>query len=160
MAEHRLLPGAIVDPEEADEPMRGSPIARAMSHDGRWAFTLYDDSGGHPFIHALDTVAASAKCIDLDQLAGFADLFSLRLVVAPDGAVVVRQPGQARPLHVVDARTFEVRDAAPARPRAAQDERGGGPTGWLVVAAGLSLVGFIGVVRAAGARSARADTAR
>jgi hypothetical protein len=104
VAAHRLLPHAIVDPEEADEPMRGSPLARALSRDGRWAYTLYDGNGAHPFIHALDTVAARAKCIDLDALAGRDDLASLRLAVEPDGTVAIlggpqelRVPVGARP---------------------------------------------------------------
>jgi len=65
----RLLPQAIVDPEEPDEQMGGHPLTRAMSPDGRWAYTLYRGSGGHePFIHALDTVGRKAACIDLPQL--------------------------------------------------------------------------------------------
>ena len=95
---------AIVDPEEADEPMRGSPLARAMSLDGRWAYTLYDGNGGHPFIHALDTVDASAKCIDLDQLTGDDDLFALRLAVEPDGGTVERARSTPTTCASADAR--------------------------------------------------------
>jgi hypothetical protein len=112
VAEHRLLPGAVVDKEEADEPMRGVPIARAMSRHGRWAYTLYDDAGGHDFIHALDTVAGAAKCIDLDSLAGHRDPVSLRLAVVSDGSIEVRDPGRPEPLLVVDASSFAVRDGA------------------------------------------------
>ena len=36
----RLLPGAIVDPREPGEQMRGYPLTRATSTDGRWAYTL------------------------------------------------------------------------------------------------------------------------
>ena len=45
--------------------MRGNPLSRAMSSNGRWALTLYDGAGATPFVHALDTVARSARCIDL-----------------------------------------------------------------------------------------------
>ena len=38
----------------------------ATSPDGRWAYTLYDGAGRHPFVHALDTVGRTAACIDLD----------------------------------------------------------------------------------------------
>ena len=41
----RLLPGTIVDPREPDEAMRGFPITRETSSDGRWAYTLYDGAG-------------------------------------------------------------------------------------------------------------------
>jgi hypothetical protein len=158
VAEGRLLADAIVDPEEADEPMRGSPLARVMSRDGRWAYTLYE--GEHPFIHALDTVGASAKCIDLDELSGRDDLWSLRLKVERDGTVAVRQPGVPKPLLVVDPRSFAVREPGSARPRAAEDERGGASTPWLVIIAGLSFVGLVGIVRTAVVRSARAQAAR
>ena len=46
--------------------MRGQPLTRATSPDGRWAYTLYDGAGKEPFIHALDTSTRSARCIDLD----------------------------------------------------------------------------------------------
>ncbi|MDP9293614.1 MAG: hypothetical protein M3O90_04170, partial [Actinomycetota bacterium] len=97
----RLLARPIVDPAEADEPMRGNPLARAMSADGRWAYTLYDGNGEHPFIHALDTVAARAKCVDLDQLAGRQDLFGLGLGIDRSGALVVREPEHHAALLVV-----------------------------------------------------------
>jgi hypothetical protein len=156
VAEHRLLPGAIVDPEEADEPMSGSPIARAMSPDGRWAFTLYD--GEHPFIHALDTVAARAKCIDLDQLAGNGDLISLRLTVEPDGRLAVGRPGH-EPLLTVGSRTYAAAGPAIARPRAVNAAADGGIS-WLIIVAGVGVVGLVGVMRVAGARSARAHAGR
>ena len=60
----RLDPKPVVDPREADEEMRGFPVTRATSPDGRWAYTLYQ-GGEHPFIHALDTVGRTARCIDL-----------------------------------------------------------------------------------------------
>ena len=75
----RLLPAPIVDPREADERMRGLPITRVASADGRWHYTLYDGAGSHPFIHALDTVGRTAVCIDLDGIAGRQDLYDLRL---------------------------------------------------------------------------------
>jgi hypothetical protein len=71
-----------VDPREPDEDMRGYPITRASSPDGRWAYTLYDGAGKHPFVHALDTQGRTAACIDLDGLAGRDDLYELRLIEA------------------------------------------------------------------------------
>jgi hypothetical protein len=143
VAKGRLRPGAIVDADEADEPMQGTPIARAMSHDGRWAFTLYD--GEHPFIHALDTVAASAKCIDLDQLAGYGDLSALRLAVEPGGSIAVRRSDQARPLLTVDPRTYVAREPAIARPRTPAPTADGGIS-WLLIVGGVAAVGFVGAI--------------
>ena len=61
----RLLPGKIVDRKEDEKTMAGSPLTRAASADGRWVYTLYLKPSGEPFVHALDTVTATAHCIDL-----------------------------------------------------------------------------------------------
>jgi hypothetical protein len=45
--------------------MQGFPMTRTTSADGRWVFTLYENPGGYPFIHALDTVHAVAHCVGL-----------------------------------------------------------------------------------------------
>jgi hypothetical protein len=45
--------------------MRGSPVARTTSADGRWVYTLYTNPGGYPFVHALDTVRGVAHCVGL-----------------------------------------------------------------------------------------------
>jgi hypothetical protein len=138
----RLLPEPVVDPAEADEPMRGLPIARASSPDGRWAYTLYDGSGGeHPFIHALDTENATAKCIDLDQLAGRDDFPAFSLRVGPMGAIEVRHLERERPLLVVDPAGFEVREPGPPTRSKPVDEDGG--SGWPIIAAGLALLGIV-----------------
>jgi hypothetical protein len=148
----RLLPDPVVDPAEADEPMRGLPVARASSPDGRWAYTLYDDSGGeHPFIHALDTETASAKCIDLDQLAGRDDYPAFSLKVGPSGTIEVRHIEHEQPMLVVDPASFEVREPAhappPAEPTPAPEHEGGG-SGWLIIAAGLALLALVSLAAA------------
>jgi hypothetical protein len=61
----RLLPGAIVDKTEPKEAMTGAPIDRVESADGRWAYTFYARTGKPPFVHALDTVARTAACLDV-----------------------------------------------------------------------------------------------
>jgi len=87
----RLLPEPIVDPNESGEEMRGNPITRTTSTDGRWAYTLYDGSG-KPFVHALDTVGRTARCIDLDGLAG-RDLNGARIVL-DGGSLSIRLRGR------------------------------------------------------------------
>jgi hypothetical protein len=67
-----LLRGAIVDRREPGEKMSGSPLTRVTSPDGRCAYTLYDGNGETPFVHALDTTARRAFCIDLPVLRGLA----------------------------------------------------------------------------------------
>lgn len=68
LAADRLLAQPVVDPREPGEQMGGSPLTRATSPNGRWAYTLYDGAGKTPFVHALDTSTRSARCIDLDAL--------------------------------------------------------------------------------------------
>jgi hypothetical protein len=147
VAARRLLPDPVVDPAEADEPMRGLPLARASSPDGRWAYTLYDDSGGeHPFIHVLDTETATARCIDLDQLAGRDDYPAFTLHVRPGGAIEVRHVERAEPMLVVEPSSFEVGEAsrpAPAKP--AEDDGG---SGWPIIATGLALLALVSLAAA------------
>ena len=61
----KLLPGKIVDRKDDEKTMAGSPVTRAATADGRWVYTLYLKPSGEPFVHALDTVTATAHCIDL-----------------------------------------------------------------------------------------------
>lgn len=109
----RLLPDPIVDPDEPGEAMAGSPITRAVSADGRWAYTLYDtpDARHPPFIHALDTQDATAVCIDLDALADHRNVYRLGLAPSDDGgslAVLARN----EPVANVDLETFKVSEPA------------------------------------------------
>ena len=108
-----LLAKPIIDPHEADEKMRGNPLSRTMSSSGRWAYTLYDGAGATPFVHALDTVARTARCIDLDGVPSGTDLWQLRLGtdIAGEGLVV---RDRATPLLLIDLRTLRVSRAAAA----------------------------------------------
>jgi hypothetical protein len=118
-ASGRLLPQPIVDPDEPDERMQGSPVSRVSSPDGRWAYTLYAGSQ-EIFLHALDTVRARAVCVDLPGLEDLREPFLLRLRLADGGRRVVvyrrsRLNGDrpAGPLRSIDTRTFAVRRLGP-----------------------------------------------
>jgi hypothetical protein len=147
----RLLPEPIIDPREVGDVMRGMPVTRASSRDGRFAYTLYDGAGEHPFVHALDTVAKTARCIDLHGLMGFEYLHEVELDVSPNGGTVaVVHRTEPRPLFLIDTRTDEVTEPAepaeppaePATPESAAartDEPGGLP--WpLLAASALALL--------------------
>jgi hypothetical protein len=115
----RLAREPVIDPREVGDVMRGSPVSRAASPDGRFAYTLYDGAGEHPFIHALDTERRTARCIDLHALTGRDDLFDLRLGVGPGGTITVSHVVDDTTLYLVDARTGRVSEpAATATPRA------------------------------------------
>src|SRR4051812_40914100 len=102
VAHAQILPGAIVDPHEPGEQMRGFPVTRTASPDGRWAYTLYDGGGEHPFIHALDTSGRTARCVDIVALAGRQDLFSLRMKATPDGGRLTLVSKEGRPLALLN----------------------------------------------------------
>jgi hypothetical protein len=156
----RLLAKPIVDPREPDEKMQGQPQARVMSADGRWAYTLYSRAQGAPFVHALDTRAGTAACIDLDGLTNPADGALRLLPPRGNGPLVVAYSGG--PVKLIDRRTFAVSDPpTPTKPRkpaarhaAASPDRGGGLP-WAAGAALLAAIALLGVTtRAARARSA------
>ncbi len=73
----RLLPDAIVDRTEPN--MSGSPVARVVAAGGTWVYTLYSQFRGEPFVHALDTVDASARCLDISWHGNQNQLWSARL---------------------------------------------------------------------------------
>jgi hypothetical protein len=137
----RLLRAPIVDPREPDERMRGLPITRATSPDGRWEYTLYDGAGSYPFVHALDTVRGEAACIDLDALTGFLRLYELRLRVAGGGGELRVLDGK-EPVAVIDPETLTVGSpAAPARarPAAARVPTPEPATSWALLAGGAAI---------------------
>jgi hypothetical protein len=85
LTQHRLVPGAIVDKSERGA-MTGLPLSRVESADGSWSYTLYQrtTAGGKPFIHALNTRARVAVCIDLDWKGNQNDLGSVHLTLSRD----------------------------------------------------------------------------
>jgi len=144
----RLLPEPVVDPDEPEERMEGLPLSRAMSPDGRWAYTLYDGNGKEPFVHALDTVGGRAVCIDLPQLAKLPRRFYYLLQLQPreGGRQLVllrRRPGPkpTRALLSIDTRSFEVQ--RPAAVATASSGIGPWPPLLALSAVALLLLGWI-----------------
>jgi hypothetical protein len=130
----RLLPEPVVDPNEPDERMGGHPVTRAWSHDGRWAYTLYDGAGKEPFVHALDTSGRTARCIELESLAGRQDVYELRLHVGAGGGTLTVRDGREA-VAVIDTQTFQVSEPVePAEPVPAAEPAGGGFR-WALLAA-------------------------
>jgi hypothetical protein len=105
----RLAPGAIVDRREEEVLMRGQPVTRKSSLDGRWAYTLYARQGKPPFVHALDTVGGEAYCIDLPLRLGQLEQMALHLQFARNGQLEVRNDRAT--LAVVDLEKLEARRA-------------------------------------------------
>jgi hypothetical protein len=123
-----LLPKPVTDPAEPADKMRGSPITRTLSVDGRWAYTLYDGAGGEPFVHALDTATSRAHCVDLPMLAGNQKLWAMRLTRGPRSQIRVESSGEA--VATIDTTTFAASLPSVAAP---SDLRS-----WLIAALGAS----------------------
>jgi hypothetical protein len=98
---------AIVDRREDEVLMRGQPVTRATSPDGRWAYTLYARPKHGPFVHALDTARGEAYCVDLPLRLRQLEQMALRLRIRRDGALEIRSR-HAR-LALVDTRTLRLR---------------------------------------------------
>jgi hypothetical protein len=103
----RLDPEAVVDRREDEVLMRGQPVTRVASRDGRWAYTLYARPKQGPFVHALDTVRGEAYCVDLPARLRQLEQMALRLRLRGDGALEVRTR-HAR-IALVDTKTLELR---------------------------------------------------
>jgi hypothetical protein len=104
-----LLPRVIADKSQAGWVMAGMPVTRATSANGRWVYTLYQQSENYPFVHALDTVTKTAICIGLPwnwaaTNAGIDDA-SLRLV----GSQLHIAGGQgSKARFLLDTKTFRI----------------------------------------------------
>ena len=111
----RLLPGRIADRTQKSWVMQGNALTRTTSPGGRWVYTLYDNYGGYPFIHALDTVRGAAHCIGLPwkSTTNQNALTNVRLTLHGSRLAVHWQSG--RPWLNVDTRTWRVTPAAGAR---------------------------------------------
>ncbi len=112
LARDELVPGAIVDKAEPDEPMEGQPVARAVPAAGPWIYTLYRKDAG-PFVHALNT-EGFALCIDLPAAArsGPAAAGEWGLVLAPGDATLFAANPALGLVVEIDAREPSVRRTA------------------------------------------------
>lgn len=103
----RVDPEAIVDRREDEVLMRGQPVTRRISRDGRWAYTLYARDKGEPFVHALDTVEREAYCIDLPLRLRQLEQMALRLRLGRADELQVRN--RRTTVAVVDTEKLEAR---------------------------------------------------
>jgi hypothetical protein len=80
-----LLSGTVADKSQRGWVMAGAPVARASGPGGRWVYTLYQRTGGTPFVHALDTMTGHAHCIGIPWTGNQAAIWNLRLSLGRDG---------------------------------------------------------------------------
>jgi hypothetical protein len=140
-----LLSKPIVDPNEENDDMYGTPLTRATGVSGRWEYTLYDGAE-HPFIHALNTQRGTAVCIDLDQLEGRNDLYRLDLQPSLDGSTLA-VAGRGAPVATVDLTSFEVSEPpVPAAEVTDAPDSADGLSWALIAGGGALLIAVAGVL--------------
>jgi hypothetical protein len=116
LAEQRLLPRVVADRRQAGWTMQGYPVTRAVSPDARWVYTLYQQPGGYPFVHALDAVSRTAVCVGIPWRGTQDILWSVRLRVDQHAPRLLLETPRGRTLFAIDRHTFWVsRPAAPGR---------------------------------------------
>jgi hypothetical protein len=143
----RLLPGAIADRTEHEWRMDGMPVTRLQTTNGRWAYTLYQGGEDGAFIHALDTRAGTARCIDIP---GMRDrgVMAMRLRLADGGRRLVVVAG-ANAVAAVDTHTLALVPAGDRAAPAPSSSSGSSTDVWAiaVVAVLLAAAGLVGVRR-------------
>jgi hypothetical protein len=122
--------------EVAPGEMRGLPMARATSPDGRWAYTLYNGGGrarDEAFIHILDTVDGVSHCINLPDISG-REAWDVRLELPAGGGALNAQRGR-RVLASMDTETYAVTKPLPPEPASVGSEPDSGGRGRVVLGA-------------------------
>jgi hypothetical protein len=154
----RLLPDPVLVAHEVSPgEMRGLPLTRATSPDGRWEYTLYDGGGGRndvPFIHTLDTERGLSHCVDLPMVDG-QEAWRIGLELTDDAGTLNATRGKET-LAMLDTETFALSE--PLAPElTVTPDGGGGPSGFAIgaIAAGTALL----IGTALGLRRRRRGTA-
>ncbi|HZT44987.1 MAG TPA: hypothetical protein VFA24_02310 [Gaiellaceae bacterium] len=130
---NRLLSKVVADKRQQGWVMRGMPVRRLASADGRWVYTLYSQDGGTPFVHALDATTRTAVCIGVPWSGSQEPLWRAVLRL-DDGKLTIAAGGRRI---AIDTQTFAL----------SLPDRGSGsfPT-WLVAglaAAGAAALGLV-----------------
>ena len=108
LATNRLLPHTIADRTQRGWVMKGYAATRTTSPDGRWAYTLYRNDGGYPFVHALDTVRGVAHCIGIPWQGTQDNVFALRLSLRDGGRQLTIHWRDGTRVASIDTRTYRL----------------------------------------------------
>jgi hypothetical protein len=133
LAHGRLLPGRIADRTQRSWVMQGLSTSRVTSADGRWVYTLYDNPGGFPFVHALDTVRGVAHCIGLPWFGKETAVYNLRLGLRNSDRTLAVHWLSGKPWLAVSTSTWRI-----------SPDRRGFP--WLWVASAAAAAGILAAV--------------
>jgi hypothetical protein len=110
---NRLLGGRIADKTQQNWVMQGSAMTRAAGPGSRWVYTLYQNPGGYPFVHALDTVAGIAHCTGLPWTGSQDKLWNIELTVRDSGKTLAVHWNDGRPWLEVDTTNWTITHLAP-----------------------------------------------
>jgi hypothetical protein len=115
---NRLLPGKIAarDEDGEESTMAGYPLNRTTSAGGRWVYTLYQKPSGMPFIHALNTVAGVAHCIDLPWSKTNKGAYNLVLALRNHDETLAVNWRSGRPVYNVAVGSWQVSKASSGFP--------------------------------------------
>lgn len=103
----RLLPGRIADPTQTSWIMQGYPSTRISAVDGRWVYTLYANPTGYAFVHALDTVGRTARCVGIPWRGDPTQQWGMQLALRGDGTLAVNWESGA-PYIAIDLNTWKI----------------------------------------------------
>ena len=105
---HKLLPGRVADKSQQSWVMQGFAVDRVTTADGRWAYTLYSNPGGYPFVHALDTVRGVAHCIGVPWRGSENEPWNMRLALRNDGKSLAVNQQTGATFVAIDTATWKI----------------------------------------------------
>jgi hypothetical protein len=100
--------------------MHGTPVSRATTQNGRFVYTLYQNYGGYPFVHALDTVRGVAHCVGLPWTGDQSVIGTMQLSLRDNGQTLMAtvpwsgsSPPATLPSFAIDTHTYRVSQPVP-----------------------------------------------
>jgi hypothetical protein len=147
----QLLARRIADKTQQNWVMQGYAMTRATGPGGRWVYTLYQNPGGYPFIHALDTVNSVAHCIGLPWTGDQSKLWNVMLTVGIGGKALSVSWRSGKPWLAVNTANWNITHVAAAARPSTPVRTGGFPWRWLLGAGAGAIVlalGFAAALRA------------
>jgi hypothetical protein len=143
----RLQSGWVADKTQKNWVMQGYATIRTTSASGRWVYTLYQNPGGYPFVHALDTVRGVAHCIGLPFTGNQNSMWNVRLAVRDGGRTLGVGWRSGKRWLVVNTTTWRItHETAITAPTAARS--GGIAWRWPVAGVAAALLLALGLAAA------------
>jgi hypothetical protein len=140
---NRLLAHRIADKTQQNWVMQGYAMTRTASPGGRWVYTLYQNPGGYPFIHALDTQDGVAHCIGLPWTGNQDKLWNIALKLRGGGTALAVQWKTGRPWLTVNTTNWHITHVPLATVRPPHTAF---PWRWVLIGAAAAVLGAFALV--------------